>query len=246
MKLDLIPPASCESAITSFKDLVHKLSSKSYFQYKHKNGTIRWWAINAVKLSENRFLGFAKDITLRMETEESLRLHHFELEMQNDELIKANKEAMDLSEKYSELYEFAPSGYFTLSTENKIQELNHCGAIILGNEKSNLIGSPFDFFVSIDKKNMEHFRGTVSQLWQKHHTTEQLNQAFKAIIDSGANWAALEDFEPILAAESTVDKDGVLALTGYYPTKPSQVHFEQKYIYEGVSWKLVEFNIEAK
>jgi hypothetical protein len=106
--------------------------------------------------------------------------------------------------------------------------------------------SMHDFIVSVDKKNMEHFRGTVSQLWQKQHTAEQLNEAFKAIIDSGANWAVLDDFEPVLTAESTVDKDGVLVLAGYYPTKPGQVHFEQKYIYEGLSWKLVGFNIEAK
>ena len=106
--------------------------------------------------------------------------------------------------------------------------------------------SMHDFIVSVDKKNMEHFRGTVSRLWQKQYTTEQLNQAFKAIIDSGANWAALDDFEPVLAAKSKVDENGVLVLSGYYATKPSQVYFVQKYIYEGVSWKLLGFSIEAR
>ena len=106
--------------------------------------------------------------------------------------------------------------------------------------------SMHDFIVSVDKKNMEHFRGTVSRLWQKQYTTEQLNQAFKAIIDSGANWAALDDFEPVLAAKSKVDENGVLVLSGHYATKPSQVYFEQKYIYEGVSWKLLGFSIEAR
>jgi hypothetical protein len=106
--------------------------------------------------------------------------------------------------------------------------------------------SMHDFIVSIGKKNMEHFRSTVSQMWQKQHTTEQLNQAFKAVIDSGANWAALDNFEPVLVGEATIDKDGVLALTGYYPTRPVHVNFKQKYIYEGLSWKLLGFNIEAK
>ena len=46
--------------------------------------------------------------------------------------------------------------------------------------------------------------------------------------------------------EPKVDDVGVLLLSGYYPTKPSQVYFEHKYIYEGVSWKLVGFKIEAK
>ncbi len=106
--------------------------------------------------------------------------------------------------------------------------------------------SMHDFVVSVGRKDMEHFRSTVSQLWQKQHSTEQLNQAFKSIIDSDANWVVLDNFEPVMAAESTIDKDGVLVLTGYYPTKPAQVYFKQKYINEGSSWKLLGFNINVK
>ena len=103
-----------------------------------------------------------------------------------------------------------------------------------------------DFAVSVEKKNMEHFRGTVSQLWQKQNTTEKLSEAFKSIMDSGANWSVLDSFEPVLSSDVKVDENGVLLLIGYYPTKPNQVHFEQKFIYEGVSWKLIGFKIQAK
>ena len=40
----------------------------------HKSGDIRWWSVEAVKLSENRFLGFLKDITEKRKSEEILRL----------------------------------------------------------------------------------------------------------------------------------------------------------------------------
>lgn len=103
-----------------------------------------------------------------------------------------------------------------------------------------------DFIISVEKKDMEHFRSTVSRLWQKQVTTDQLNQAFKAVIDSGANWSMLDSFQPIISSDTKVNENGVLTLVGHYPTEPSQVHFEQKYIYEGVAWKLVGFNIEAK
>jgi hypothetical protein len=106
--------------------------------------------------------------------------------------------------------------------------------------------SMHDFIVSLQNKNMEHFRSTLSRLWQKQITTEELNQAFKAIIGSGVNWPVLENLDPIMGNGPAVDDNGVLALSGYYPTKSSQVYFEQKYIYEGVSWKLVGFKIEAK
>ena len=42
------------------------------FQFKHKSGLKRWWSIDAVKLSENRFLGYSYDITDRKKTEETL------------------------------------------------------------------------------------------------------------------------------------------------------------------------------
>ncbi len=106
--------------------------------------------------------------------------------------------------------------------------------------------SMHDFLVSVDKKDMEHFRSTVSDLWQQQFTIEKFNQSFKAITDNGANWSVIESVEPVLSAEAKIDENGVLLLVGHYPTKPSQVQFEQKYVYEGTAWKLIGFSIEAK
>lgn len=102
-----------------------------------------------------------------------------------------------------------------------------------------------DFLISVAKKDMTHFHSTVSVLWQKQFTVEMLNQGFKEIIDSDANWAVLENEEPVLTSTVKLDKDGVIVLAGYYPTKPSQVKFEQKYIYEGNAWKLISLSVEA-
>jgi hypothetical protein len=103
-----------------------------------------------------------------------------------------------------------------------------------------------DFVISVEKKNMEHFYGTISRLWQKELTTAKLNDAFKSVMDSGLNWSVLDRFEPILTDDGKVNENGMLVLAGYYPTKPNQVHFQQKYVYEGVSWKLVGFNIRTE
>ena len=134
--------------MTPFGKVVKTGTSKADMPFRHKNGTIRWWSVEAVKLSKTRFLGFAKDITQRSEMEESLRTHQFELEMQNDELMLAIDKARIASQKYTELYDFAPSGYFTLSAEGIIQEINHSGALMLGKERSRLTDNHFGFFVS--------------------------------------------------------------------------------------------------
>jgi signal transduction histidine kinase len=81
-----------------------------------------------------------------------LEVHQIELEMQNDELVLANSMAQEAAEKYSELYDFAPSVFFTLSQEGKIIELNLSGAKMLGKERFYLKNSQFGFFVSKDTK----------------------------------------------------------------------------------------------
>jgi len=79
-----------------------------------------------------------------------LQVHQIELKMQNDELNLANTQVKVAAEKYTELYEFAPIGYFTLSREGEIIELNNCGAEMLDKERRLLKKSRFGFFISND------------------------------------------------------------------------------------------------
>jgi len=81
-----------------------------------------------------------------------LEIHQVELEMQNEELLIAKSATHEASEKYTELYDFAPSGYFTLSKEGEIIELNLRGANMLGKERSHLQKSQFGFFITDDTK----------------------------------------------------------------------------------------------
>jgi signal transduction histidine kinase/CheY-like chemotaxis protein len=77
-----------------------------------------------------------------------LQVHQIELELQNKELILAKEEVEIASEKYIDLYDFSPSGYFTLSRHGEILQLNLTGAKILGKERSQLIRQRFQHFVS--------------------------------------------------------------------------------------------------
>ena len=81
-----------------------------------------------------------------------LEVHQVELEMQNEELLLAKSATHEATEKYSELYDFAPSGYFTLSKEGEIIELNLRGANMLGKDRVHLQNSQFGFFVTDETK----------------------------------------------------------------------------------------------
>ncbi len=81
-----------------------------------------------------------------------LEVHQFELEMQNEELAIAKEKAELAEAKYAELYDFAPSGYFTLSRNGSILEMNLRGALMLGRERSLLINSQFVFFIKEESR----------------------------------------------------------------------------------------------
>ncbi len=81
-----------------------------------------------------------------------LQVQQIELEMQNEELSRANKRAEVAANKYLELYDFAPAGYLSLSKEGRIIELNLRLAQMLGIERSMFINKLFKFFLAADSK----------------------------------------------------------------------------------------------
>ena len=77
-----------------------------------------------------------------------LRVHQIELEIQNEELRNAQLELADSRNKYCELYDFAPVGYFTLNKEVLIVGVNLTGTSFLGEERGNLLKSKFSHFIA--------------------------------------------------------------------------------------------------
>jgi len=77
-----------------------------------------------------------------------LRVHQIELEIQNEELKKAHLELELSRDRYQDLYDFAPVGYFTLTDKGLIEEVNLTGASLLGVERLKLKRARFRRFVT--------------------------------------------------------------------------------------------------
>ena len=69
-----------------------------------------------------------------------LQIGRVELEMQNEELRRVHEETAVLLEKYQDLYDFAPVGYFTLDHNGVIRQANLAGAYMLGRPRGELVG----------------------------------------------------------------------------------------------------------
>ena len=85
---------------------------------------------------------------------EELHIHQVELEMQNEELRRVHLELQETRDRYADLYDFAPLGYFTLSEKGIIREANLTGASLLGMERGLLIGQPFSHFIEADNQDI--------------------------------------------------------------------------------------------
>ena len=78
---------------------------------------------------------------------QELQVHQIELEMQNAELQRARNELELALEKYTDLYDFAPVGYFSVDESGVIQEANLTGAALLGVGRSQLVNRPLPRFM---------------------------------------------------------------------------------------------------
>lgn len=72
-----------------------------------------------------------------------LHVHQIELEMQNEELNRVQLELEESRDKRQGLYDFAPVGYFTLTHNGIIKDVNLTGATLLGMPRPKLIGRGF-------------------------------------------------------------------------------------------------------
>lgn len=77
-----------------------------------------------------------------------LQVREIELELQNTELLRSRAEREEMLARYAELYDFAPVGYLTLSTDNLIAEINLTGATLLGVPRGKLMQRHFISFVA--------------------------------------------------------------------------------------------------
>ena len=78
-----------------------------------------------------------------LELMHELNIHQAELEIQNEELKRAQQVISELHREYESLYEFAPCGYVTLTAKGIITRINLAGVKLLGSARQTILHSSF-------------------------------------------------------------------------------------------------------
>ena len=116
-----------------------------------------------------------------------LQVHQVELEMQNAELHEARDRMEALLEKYTDLYDFAPVGHFSLDESGRIMEVNLTGAALLGVERSRLINRSLPRFVA--SASQPDFLAFLKSVFAA--TGKQVCEAALLKPDAAVFWASL-------------------------------------------------------
>jgi PAS domain S-box-containing protein len=101
-----------------------------------------------------------------------LRVHQIELRMQNDELSRARTQLNAARERYFDLYNLAPVGYFIVSHEGRILETNLAGANLLKVARAALVKQPITRFILKEDQDVYYLHRKELLATGQAHTCE--------------------------------------------------------------------------
>jgi PAS domain S-box-containing protein len=107
-----------------------------------------------------------------------LQVHQVELQMQNEELRRAQNALEESRDRYLDLYDFAPIGYLTLNNNSVIDDINLTAAALLGMERNKLVHQRFAPLVTSE----------YSDFWHQHFMRAKLHDgkySFELVLKRG-------------------------------------------------------------
>ena len=135
-----------------------------------------------------------------------LQVHQIELELQNEELRNSRAQLEAAVSRYTDIYDFAPVGYFTLKSNGVITQVNFAGARLLGLERGRLLGKHFETFVL--RGDRPGFNALIRQVF-----AAQAHQALEAELVHQDQPARAVRFEATLSADGQECHAVVLDIT---------------------------------
>ena len=102
------------------------------------------------------------------------------------------------------------------------------------------------FGAAVDGRDMRAFHEFISSLWKEQYTIEMLEEAYKPLYDIEARFEVLNNLLPVFDSQPEIAQDGILEISGYYPTNPSRLFFWQRYVMEGGEWKLLGLRVNIR
>ena len=103
-----------------------------------------------------------------------------------------------------------------------------------------------DFARAIQAGDLSQFLKTTSEEFQNEFSIRQFEEAFGSFIAQRINLMAVQNYQPSFVTPPGLDKNGMLVLRGYFPTRPSRIHFNYRYKWKAPEWKIADITIDVQ
>ncbi|MFH1031860.1 MAG: PAS domain S-box protein [Chloroflexota bacterium] len=118
------------------------------------------------------------------------KLHSIEVELarQNADLISVQEELRESRDRYTDLFDYSPVGYFTINERTQqITQVNLTACTLIGRQREKVLHTPFARYV--DPEFADHFHTCSRKAITREKETCELKMLRK---DGSAFWASLE------------------------------------------------------
>lgn len=95
-------------------------------------------------------------------------------------------------------------------------------------------------------KSMRGFHAHIAERFRAGYSIEALDKAFAPMMSDDVNLIGIEHVTPAFDAPPAASGPDTFKISGVYETRPSRVYFDHTYLYEGLGWKLIAYNIRIR
>jgi hypothetical protein len=99
------------------------------------------------------------------------------------------------------------------------------------------------FDQAIADRSFVAFYDTLSARWRDQIAEAQIERAFQPFVDNQFRLSGVASTEAILDRPLELNSEGMLIVSGYYPTQPFKTVFSLKFVYELPKWKLFGIDV---
>jgi hypothetical protein len=108
-----------------------------------------------------------------------------------------------------------------------------------------VLRSLLDFNEAVRNKDFKPFHAKLSRAMRDKYTAAQIQGVFHGFITRGIDLVAIKGVKPVFDPAPKMSK-GALDVKGRYPTRPSEVVFDLRYVKEDGGWRIIAINVRVK
>jgi len=159
---DLLSEESLEEGMIEFRKVTKTGTSEADLMFKHKNGTNRLLALNAIKLTEKRFIGFTKDIT-------------------DSKLVE---------EEHQTIIKTAMEGFLMLDTHGRFLDVNNAYCHLIGFSREELLNMGIKDVENVEKlkETEQHIQKVIEIGYDRFETQHRCKDGSTVNVEASVNF----------------------------------------------------------